>query len=126
MLCMLVKLLFTPISDAGTSIVAPELTDLQHKVNKLLSSNLQAVLHNLQAPMEMKNAIHIATHALQVLETLAEIRVDLIDSYVKQLWSLFGDVTSGVLGVVDSNKKVSNFTSRRKPHFNFRSTCDYV
>ena len=112
MLCMLVKLLFTPISDAGTSIVVPELTDLRHKVNKLLSSNLQAVLCNLQAPVEMKNAIHIATHALQVLETLAEIRVDLIDSYVKQLWSLFGDVTNGVFGVVDSNKKVSNFTSQ--------------
>ena len=104
--------------------MAPELTNLQHQVNKLLSNNLQAVLRNLQAPMEMKDAIHIATHALQVLETLAEIRVDLIDNYLKHLWSLFGDVTNGVLGVVDSNKKVSNLTSCRKPHFNLRSTCD--
>lgn len=103
--------------------MAPELLDLQHKVSKLLSSNLQAVLRNLQAPMEMKNAMHIATHALQVLETLAEIRVDLIDSYMEQLWSLFGHVTNRVLGVVDPKKKVGNFTSPRKPRFKLRSTC---
>lgn len=107
MLCMLVKLLFTPISDVGTSILALELTDLQHKVYKLLSRNLEAVLTNLQARMEMENAIHMATHAFQVLETLAEIRVDFINSYMQQLWSLFG-VTNGVSGTVDPNKKVSN------------------